>query len=161
MLAYDAATDGCFPLITNDTTLTDAEVLAAYRYQPNLERRHHLLKSVQDAAPVLLRNPARIEALFCCQFLALLIGALIERQIRTAMAAAATHHIPLYPELRGCAAPSTERIVEIFADLTRHELHRDGHLIQTFQPEISPLHQQVLELLGVPTTAYTPAPPTP
>ena len=53
-LAYDAATDGCFPLITNDTTLTDAEVLAGYRYQPNLERRHHLLKSVQDAAPVLL-----------------------------------------------------------------------------------------------------------
>ncbi|MGH3569991.1 MAG: hypothetical protein ACRDRH_29065, partial [Pseudonocardia sp.] len=36
VLAYDAATDGCFPLITNDTALTDAEVLAAYRYQPHL-----------------------------------------------------------------------------------------------------------------------------
>jgi len=60
-------------------------VLAAYRYQPNLERRHHLLKSVQDAAPVLLHNPARIEALFCCQFLALLIAALIEREVRTGM----------------------------------------------------------------------------
>ena len=69
----DAASDGCFPLISNDRLLSDAQVLAAYRYQPNLERRHHLLKSVQDAAPVLLHNPARIEALFCCQFLALLI----------------------------------------------------------------------------------------
>src|ERR1035437_4067561 len=68
-VAYDAASDGCFPLITNDRNLSDAQVLAAYRYQPNLERRHHLLKSVQDAAPVLLKNPARIEALFCCQFL--------------------------------------------------------------------------------------------
>ena len=95
-VAYDAAADGCFPLISNDTTLTDAELLAAYRYQPNLERRHHLLKSVQDAAPVLLHNPARIEALFCCQFLALLIAALIERQIRTAMAAAHAADIPLY-----------------------------------------------------------------
>src|SRR5664280_2955613 len=66
-----AASDGCFPLISNDRLLSDAQVLAAYRYQPNLERRHHLLKSVQDAAPVLLHNPARIEALFCCQFLAL------------------------------------------------------------------------------------------
>src|SRR5450759_2467849 len=75
----DAASDGCFPLISNDRLLSDAQVLAAYRYQPNLERRHHLLKSVQDAAPVLLHNPARIEALFCCQFLALLIAALIER----------------------------------------------------------------------------------
>ena len=153
-VAYDAASDGCFPLISNDTTLTDAQVLAAYRYQPNLERRHHLLKSVQDAAPVLLHNPARIEALFCCQFLALLIGALIERQIRTAMAAAHAANIPLYPELRGCAAPSTERIVEIFADLTRHHLHRDGQLVQTFHPELSPLHQQVLQLLDVPTTSY-------
>ena len=43
VLAYDAVTDGCFPPVTNDTTLTDPDVLAAYRYQPNLERRHHLL----------------------------------------------------------------------------------------------------------------------
>lgn len=51
-IAADAASNGCFPLITNDRTLTDAQILAAYRYQPNLERRHHLLKSVQHAAPV-------------------------------------------------------------------------------------------------------------
>jgi hypothetical protein len=57
LVAYDAVTDGCFPLVTNDTALTDAGVLAAYRYQPNLERRHHLLKAVQDAAPLLLRSP--------------------------------------------------------------------------------------------------------
>jgi transposase len=161
VLAYDAATDGCFPLITNDTTMRDAAVLDAYRYQPNLERRHHLLKSVQDAAPVLLHNPARIEALFCCQFLALLLSALIERQIRTAMTAATTHHIPLYPELRACTTPSTERITEIFADLTRYELHRQQRLVQTFEPEINPLQQQVLDLLDVPTSAYTPATPTP
>jgi transposase len=160
VLAYDAATDGCFPLITNDTTLTDPEVLTAYRYQPNLERRHHLLKSVQDAAPVLLRNPARIEALFCAHFLALLLGALIEREIRTAMKAAATDNIPLYPELRACPAPSTERILEIFADLTRHELRHDGQLVQTFEPKINPLQQQVLDLLGVPTHNYTSTTPT-
>ncbi|MCA1670886.1 MAG: hypothetical protein LC799_01325 [Actinobacteria bacterium] len=153
--AYDAATDGCLPLITNDTALTDAEVLAAYRYQPHLERRHHLLKTVQDAAPVLLRSPARIEALFCAQFLALLLGALIERQIRTAMAAAATRDIPLHPELRACTAPSAERVLEIFSDLTRHELHRDDHHVQTFRPDLDPLQHQVLDLLGVPTTSYT------
>ncbi len=44
---YDAASDGCFPLLTNDTKLTDTDVLAAYRYQPNLEKRHHELKWVQ------------------------------------------------------------------------------------------------------------------
>jgi transposase len=154
-VAYDAASDGCFPLITNDANLSDAQVLAAYRYQPNLERRHHLLKSVQDAAPVLLKNPARIEALFCCQFLALLVAALIERQVRTAMAAAALNHIPLYPEFRDCTAPSTERILEIFTNLARHQLHHHDVLVKTFEPELSTQQQQVLDLLGVAPTAYT------
>lgn len=154
-VAYDAASDGCFPLITNDRNLTDAQVLAAYRYQPNLERRHHLLKNVQDAAPVLLKNPARIEALFCCQFLALLIAALIERQVRTAMAAAALDNIPLYPEFRDCTAPSTERILEIFTNLARHQLHRDGALVKTFEPELTTQQQQVLDLLSLAPTAYT------
>jgi transposase len=157
LIAYDAASDGCFPLVTNDRNLTEKDALVAYRYQPNLERRHHLLKSVQDADPIWLRDPARIEAIFCCQFLALLVGALIERQIRTAMKAAATADIPLYPELRACQSPSAERILAVFNDLTRHELHRDGQLVQTFEAELTPLHQQILDLLGVPATAYGPS----
>jgi transposase len=154
-VGYDAASDGCFPLISNDRTLSDAEVLGAYRYQPNLERRHHLLKSVQDAAPVLLHNPARIEALFCCQFLALLISALIEREVRTGMRHAAMDNIALYPEFRDCKAPSTERILEIFTTVARHQLHRDGTLVQTFEPELTAQQQQVLQLLGVSPNAYT------
>jgi transposase len=154
VIAYDAASDGCFPLITNSQDLSDTEVLVAYRYQPNLERRHHLLKSVQDADPIWLRDPARIEAIFCCQFLALLAGALIERQVRTAMKAAQTRDIPLYPELRACEAPSAERIFAIFNDLTRHELHRNSKLVQTFEAELNPIQQQILGLLGIPATAY-------
>jgi transposase len=153
-LAYDAASDGCFPLITNDRGLSDAQVLGAYRYQPNLERRHHLLKSVQDAAPVLLHNAARIEALFCCQFLALLTAALIEREVRNGMRRAALDNIALYPEFRDCKAPSTERILEIFATVERHQLHRDGTLVQTFEPELSAQQLQILELLRLPRTAY-------
>ncbi len=155
-IAYDAASDGCFPLITCDQQLDDAAVLAAYRYQPNLERRHHLLKSVQDAAPVLLHSPARIEALFCCQFLALLLAALIERELRKGMTRAALNTIELYPELRSCSAPSTERILEIFATTARHHLYHDGALVKTFQPELTPQQQHVLDLLGLPPSAYTP-----
>ena len=55
-VAYDAATDGCFPTITNDTVMTPAEVLAAYHYQPNLERRNHMLKGPQEVAPVYLET---------------------------------------------------------------------------------------------------------
>jgi transposase len=154
-IRYDAASDGCFPLITNDRKLSDAEVLAAYRYQPNLERRHHLLKSVQDAAPVLLHSPARIAALFCCQFLALLISALIEREVRTAMKDTDLSQIRLYPEFRNCTSPSTERILEIFSTVSRHQLHHDGALLKTFHPELTDQQQQVLKLLNVAPSAYT------
>jgi transposase len=154
-LAYDAATDGCFPLITNDRAMTDAQVLAAYRYQPNLERRHHLLKSVQHAAPVLLKTPTRIEALFCCQFLALLVAALIEREVRAGMRRAAIKKIPLYPELRDCPAPTTERILEIFAAVSRHHLYSNDTLTQTFQPDLTAQQLQILDLLDLPSTAYT------
>src|SRR5450759_4525324 len=58
-VAYDAVTDGCFPIITNDTTMTPADVFAAYRYQPNLERRNHLLKGPQEVAPVYLETAHR------------------------------------------------------------------------------------------------------
>src|SRR5262249_35584416 len=104
----DAASDGCSPVVSNDTTLTDAELLAAYKYQPHLERRHHQLKGVQLVAPVFLKPPARIEALLACHFLALLTQALLEREIRTAMRQAQLDNIPLYPELRACTAPSPD-----------------------------------------------------
>jgi hypothetical protein len=155
-VGYDAVSDGCWPLVTNDRDMTGAEVLAAYRYQPNLERRHHLLKGVQDAAPVWIKTIPRIEAIFLCHFIALLIGALIERQIRMAMKAAEIASIPIYPELRGCAAPSADRIFEIFAHVARHELRDStGALVEVFEPELTNLQLQILELLGVPATGYT------
>ena len=157
IVARDATSDGCFPLITNDTTITEAEALAAYRYQPNLERRNHMLKGPQVVAPVYLRAPHRIEALLLCQFLALLTEALIEREIRAAMRAADLNSIPLYPELRSCPAPSAPRVLEIFNGVARHHLISHDRVVQIFEPTLSPLQRQVLDLLGVPADTYTSA----
>jgi transposase len=154
-VAHAAASDGCYPLITNDRTLTDAEVLTAFKYQPHLERRHHVLKSDQDVAPMFLQRPHRIEALLCCHFIALLVGALLERQLRKGMHAANVAQLPLYPELRSCTAPTAARITDLFTNLTRNDLHdHTGNHLQTFQPDLSDLHRQTLTLLGMPHTIY-------
>lgn len=153
-VAYDARTDGLFPLITNDTEMTPTKVLAAYRYQPNLERRHHVLKGPQEVAPVYLETPHRIEALLTCHFFAQLTEALIEREIRGAMREQGLKGIALYPELRNCSAPSAERVLEIFDDVTRHRLMSGDEVAQVFDPELSPLQLQVLELLHVPAEVY-------
>ncbi len=159
-VTYDAVTDGCFPLITNDTAMTPAQVLAAYRYQPNLERRHHLLKGPQQVAPVFLANAHRIEALLLCHFLALLTEALIEREIRTSMHSEQIAGIPLYPELRNCTAPSAPRILDIFSHIERHHLVRGKETVQVFEPELTPLQHKVLNLLHVPATVYTSGTPS-
>jgi transposase len=149
-----AASDGCWPLITNTADLTPAQVLTAYRYQPHLERRHHCLKGPQTVAPVNLHSPARIEALLCCHFLALLTHALIERQIRRAMHTAGQPSIALYPEHRDCPAPSAARILDIFANLIRHHLYQNGQLEQSFQPQLDTRQRAVLRLLAIPQNTY-------
>ena len=136
--------------------MTAAEVLAAYHYQPNLERRNHLPKGPQEVAPVYLETAHRIQALLLCHFLAMLAEALIEREIRTSMSNQHLPGIALYPELRNCPAPSAPRILEIFHDIQRHQLiDNDGHTVQTFQPELTDLQQQVLDLLHIPAGVYS------
>ena len=105
-------------------------------------------------APVHLHSPARIEALLCCHFLALLIHALIERQIRAAMTNTGTAAVALYPEDRDCPAPSAARTLDIFADLTRHHLHQNGRPVQIFEPQLDTRQRAVLGLLGVHRNAY-------
>lgn len=158
-VARDAASDGCFPLVANDRKMTGAELLGAYKFQPNLEKRHAQLKGTQLVAPVFLRDPARIEGLLCCHFIAMLIQALIERHIRNAMAARGLAELSIYPEDRGCRAPTAARVLAIFAGVSRHHLYdRDGTLVQTFQPDLTDLQRQALDLLDIPTSAYTNSP---
>src|SRR5680860_1345215 len=158
-VADDAASDGMWPLLTNDTSMSPAELLAAYKWQPNLEKRHAQLKGTQLVAPMWLRDPARIEGLLTCHFIAMLIAALIERTIRRAMTAQGMTELSLYPEDRGCAAPTTARILEIFTSVARHHLAApDGTVLRTFHPELTDLQRQVLDLLDIPTSVYNPGP---
>jgi transposase len=157
LIERDAASDGCWPLITNDRTLTGADVLAAYKYQPHLEKRHAQLKGTHHVAPVFLRDPGRIEAILFCHFTALLIQALIERDIRDRMHQRGLQQLSMYPEDRGCAAPTTRRILDIFRDLTRHHIQDPhGNTLKTFHPQPNDLQTQILDLLNIPTTTYNP-----
>ena len=87
----------------------------------------------------------------------MLISSLIERTIRHAMADAGLFELSLYPEDRGCAAPTTARILEIFTGVARHELTApDGTVLRTFHPELTDLQAQVLDLLDIPLSVYRP-----
>jgi transposase len=153
-IAYDHNSDGMYPLITNDRSLSPAQVLEAHKGQPMIEKRFEQIKTVHEIAPVFLKNEGRIEALFTLYFLALLIQALIERELRIAMKRENIAHIPLYPEHRLCAHPTTEQILALFSFAERHQLIQDGNTIQLFETQFTDLQRQLLTLLGVPVQAF-------
>jgi transposase len=152
---YDARTDGLFPLLTNDPDLTAAAILDAYKSkQPLVEKRHDLLKNVEAATPMYLKSISRIEALLALHFVALLVHALLEREVRRAMARRGIAELPLYPEDRDCKAPSTDRILETFAPLQRHLLYKAGRVVQRFDPELTDLQRRLVGLLGIAPKAF-------
>lgn len=156
-IEYDTRCDGIFPLITNRTTadLSQREVLQAYKSkQPMIEQRHDLLKNVLDVMPVLLKSISRLEALLFVQYVALTVHALIERELRQAMATRGIAQLPLYPEKRRCKAPTADRVLEIFSDLQCHRLRKDDAPIQKFNPDLSWTQRKVLQLLGIPAQSF-------
>ncbi len=146
--------DGVYPLITNDRTRTPLQVLEAHKGQPRLDKRFEQLKIVHEIAPVFLKDPARSEAFFTVYFLALLIQALIERELRQTMKRERLKALPLYPEERRCAHPTTEQVLRLFSHAERQVLSRVGRVVQRFDAEFTPLQHQVLELLGLPASAF-------
>src|SRR5664279_1035996 len=113
--AYDHKSDGMYPLMTNDRNLSAAQVLTAHKGQPRIEKRFEQLKSVHEIAPVFLKNEARIAALVTLYFLALLVQALIERELPQGMKASNIEQLPLYPDVRACRRPTTEHILRLFS----------------------------------------------
>ena len=151
---YERKSDGMFPLLTNDRSMTDAQIFEAHKRQPQIEKRFEQTKTVFEIAPVLLKNEGRIEALFFVYFLALLVQALIERELRQAMEGQAIEALPLYPEERATHRPTAEQVFRLFSLAQRHILEQEGQRIRTFEPQLTELQQQVLKLLGVPENAY-------
>ena len=153
-IGYDRRSDGMYPLMTNDRTLTDAQVLEAHKGQPMIEKRFEQIKTVHEIAPVFLKDEGRIEALFTLYVIALMVQALIERELRQAMARDGVAELPIYPEQRQCSHPTTEQVLRLFSLAERHQLRQHGRTVQTFDLALTDLQRQVLRLLGVPNGAF-------
>jgi transposase len=153
-LAAETLGDGIFPLITNDGSLAELEMLLAYKGQPALEKRFSHLKTDFEVAPIYLKEVSRIQALLCVYFLALLTESLLERELRRAMEREAIESLPLYPEGRKCRRPTARRVIDLFEDMQRHSLRAGrSRPSMVFTTELSRLQRRLLRLLGM-TNVY-------
>lgn len=147
--------DGIFALSSNDKSLSLEEVLLTYKHQPSLERRFEQLKSVLEVMPVFLKDPRRIEALLFLYFLALLVHALIERQVRRRMAADGIETLPLYPEGRPCERPTADKILSLFNDVRCHRLLTAANVsCRMFQDKLDKRQTAILQLLEISPSSY-------
>jgi transposase len=148
-LAAETCGDGVFPLISNDDSLSELEMLLAYKSQPALEKRFSHLKTDFEVAPVYLKEVSRIQALLCVYFLALLTESLLERELRRAMEREAIASLPMYPEGRKCRRPTARRLIDLFDDVQRHSLRVGRRPPLVFMTELSRLQRRLLRLLGM------------
>ena len=153
-VAADQASDGVFPLISSEQDMSAADVLAAYKRQPIIEKRFSQFKTDFCVAPVHLQEISRIHSLLCIYFLVLCVQTLLERELRQAMVAAELESLPLYPEDRACRAPTARRVLDVFEAIQRHELGQAGEPLESYVTELRPLHRQLLKLLGVAIRSY-------
>jgi transposase len=153
-IAEDQQCDGVFPLVTNVLELSEREVLLVYKRQPVIEKRFSQLKTDFRVAPVYLKDVSRIQALLCVYFLVLLVEALLERELRQAMEREGLDSLPLYPEDRPCRRPTARRVIDLFDDIYRHTLSSGDKAPTVFVTELSDLQRRILNLLGVPATAF-------
>ena len=153
-VAEDAKSDGLFPLITNVADLSELELLKTYKRQPTIEKRFAQLKTDFQVAPVYLKAVHRIQALLCVYFFALLVEALLERELREAMQRKGVESLPLYPEGRACRWPTARRVIDLFEPVQRHTLTHGKRPPEVLVTELTRVQRRLLSLLGLPPKNY-------
>lgn len=148
-LAAKARTDGVFPLLCTDPAIEPKAVLQAYKFQARLEKRFCQFKSIHRAAPLLFKRIRRVEANMFAFFIALLIQALLERQLRRRLDQQHAPPLKLYPEDRDAPHPTSSQLFKTFDQLSTYAITEEGHLCEEYHDELTDTHRAVLSLLGI------------
>jgi hypothetical protein len=141
--------EGVFVLKTNlsERRYKPAKVLSKYKEQSQPERRFRHLKGPLAVAPMFLKNPERIAGLLCVLVWALLLLALMERQVRRGLKGKPLYG--LYPENRPSPAPTGPALLDCFSTLCIVVVIDHGDTIRRLaQP--TAIQRDLLRLLGVP-----------
>ena len=124
-----------------------AKALAKYKEQSGVERRIHHLKGPLAVAPMFLKNPERIAGLLCILIWALMVLALMERQVRRSLKGKPLYG--LYPENRPSPAPTGPAILDCFESLCIVIIMDHGTTSRRLaQP--TETQRSLLRLLGIP-----------
>lgn len=154
-IARSVAIDGMFPLVTN-SGLNAKDVWCAYKYQPFIEKRFNGMKSNYEVAPAFLKNVERIEALTFAFYLADLVAAIVQREIKLSMAKNNVKSLNILPEERPTKTPTWEQVQRLFSHHSKYELRgEDKKLIKIFWDSLSRHQAGIVKLLSCKKREFT------
>jgi transposase len=153
-LSDELRTDGIFPLLSTDISLSAVETLKAYKYQPRLEKRFTQFKSIHNAAPLLFKKIERVEANMFAFFIALAMQALLERQIRMRMTQKQIDKMYIYPEYRECKKPTAAIVFDRFSNASKYQIRHNGAVVEQFRDRLSQPQKDILNVLGMKESQY-------
>jgi transposase len=140
--------EGVYVLKTNlsKRTYPIAKLLETYRDQKHVERRIHHLKGPLAIAPMFLENPKRIAGLLCILVLALMVLALMERQVRRRLRGKPMYG--LYPENRPSPAPTGPALLDCFSTLCIVIIKHHGDVTRRLADPTA-TQREILKLLDI------------
>jgi transposase len=125
-------------------------VLRKYKEQSQVERRIHHLKGPLAVTPMFLEKPERIAGLLCIVVWALMVLALMERQVRRSLKGKPLYG--LYPENRPSPAPTGPALLDCFSTLCI-VIVKQGGTTQRRLSQPDEVQSKLLLLLGIPPDA--------
>lgn len=117
-----------------------------------MERRIGNLKGPLAVAPMFLKNPKRMAGLLYVLVWALLVMALMERQVRRELGGAPMYG--LYPENRPSKSPTGVRLIEAFDYLCVILITQDGKTTRHLG-DLDSTQQEIIKLLKLPPEPLT------
>ena len=82
-------------------------------------------------------------------FIALLIQALLERELRKKLHERRAPPLKLYPEDRDAPHPTTSQLFKTFDRLSTYTITQEGRLCEEYHDELNETHRAVLSLLDI------------
>lgn len=143
--------DGVYSVLTNlpQNTHSPTAVLEVYKDQHQVEWRFRDLNQLPvRVRPLWLKRPDRIETLVFLIMVAVLVLALLERQVRRALAQRRQVIEGLMPEKRDTPTPKGSRLLKAFYSLSVVKIE-DGQGARFILGELSAVQQQIISALGL------------
>jgi hypothetical protein len=87
-------------------------------------------------------------------FIALVVQALIEREVQNKMKKHKIEKIRVYPEQREASHPTTSKIIDRFDNICTYKILDDSKVVETFKDTLDENQKLILSLLNIQEHQY-------